>query len=171
MSIALTALAAAAASFPTGFGFGAGYGAGVRIGYDVIYPKIAPFAAKITDDILAAIDNLFGTGGAVQSGGTSGFDFAAGDPTTQQPGEDRRAGPDPSLDTGVSNKKFVSLEIVRLKSGYNEFTMFEGEITVDELRNLAKQYENARQNVGVRSSAGKTIQASINKIYAAIAQF
>ncbi len=83
--VSALALAAAAASFPTGFGFGAGYGSGVRIGYDVIYPKIAPFARKITDDILAAVDNLFGTGGAVQSGGLSGFDFAAGDKDRQQP--------------------------------------------------------------------------------------
>ncbi len=85
VAIGLAALAAAAASFPTGFGFGAGYGAGVRIGYDVIYPKIAPFAAKITDDILAAVDNLFGTTPVAQSSGTSGFAFAAGDKDRQQP--------------------------------------------------------------------------------------
>ncbi len=83
--VGIAALAAAAASFPTGFGFGAGYGAGVRIGYDVIYPKIASFARQITDDILAAVDNLFGTGGTTQSGGLSGFDFAAGDKDTTQP--------------------------------------------------------------------------------------
>ncbi len=83
--VGLAALAAAAASFPTGFGFGAGYGAGVRIGYDVIYPKIAPFAAKITDDILAAVDNLFGTGDTAQSSGTSGFAFAAGSKDRTQP--------------------------------------------------------------------------------------
>ncbi len=79
MVLALAALAAAAASFPTGFGFGAGYGAGVRIGYDVIYPKIAGQAAKITDDILASMNKLFGgdTNIPIQSGGTSGFEFSS----------------------------------------------------------------------------------------------
>ncbi len=80
MVLALAALAAAAASFPTGFGFGAGYGAGVRIGYDVIYPKIAPFAAKITDDIIGQVGKLFGGDAGeitAKSSGTSGFKFAA----------------------------------------------------------------------------------------------
>ncbi len=63
MVLALAALAAAAASFPTGFGFGAGYGAGVRVGYDIIYPKLAPFAAKITDDLLKSMGSLWGDGG------------------------------------------------------------------------------------------------------------
>ncbi len=79
MVLALAALAAAAASFPTGFGFGAGYGAGVRIGYDVIYPKIAPFAAKITDDIIGQVGKLFGGDAgqiAAQSSAPSGFTFA-----------------------------------------------------------------------------------------------
>ncbi len=82
MVLALAALAAAAASFPTGFGFGAGYGAGVRIGYDVIYPKLAPFAAKITDDILGSVDKLFGSGSgiAARSSGKSGFSFSQQEP-------------------------------------------------------------------------------------------
>ncbi len=80
MVLALAALAAAAASFPTGFGFGAGYGAGVRIGYDVIYPKLAPFAAKITDDIIGQVGKLFGGDAgqiATQSGAPSGFAFSS----------------------------------------------------------------------------------------------
>ncbi len=78
MVLALAALAAAAASFPTGFGFGAGYGAGVRIGYDVIYPKLAPFASKITDDIIAQVSNLFGSDAGIpaESSSKSGFKFA-----------------------------------------------------------------------------------------------
>ncbi len=61
MVLALAALAAAAASFPTGFGFGAGYGAGVRVGYDIIYPKLAPFATKITDDLISSMASIWGT--------------------------------------------------------------------------------------------------------------
>ncbi len=85
MVLALAALAAAAASFPTGFGFGAGYGAGVRIGYDVIYPKIRPFAAKITDDILQAVGDLFGAGDVVTSSSTSGFEFGSSPKDPQLP--------------------------------------------------------------------------------------
>jgi len=76
--LALAALAAAAASFPTGFGFGAGYGAGVRVGYDIIYPKIAPALRDIAEDIVGAVNKLFG-GDAPTSSVPSGFDFAAGD--------------------------------------------------------------------------------------------
>ncbi len=78
MVLALAAMAAAAASFPTGFGFGAGYGAGVRVGYDIIYPKIAPALRNIAEDIVGAVNSLFGEGGAPTSSVPSGFDFAAG---------------------------------------------------------------------------------------------
>ncbi len=99
MVLALAALAAAAASFPTGFGFGAGYGAGVRIGYDVIYPKIAPFAAKITDDIIAAVSSLFGGSADIPatSAGKSGFEFAAKPDKIRAPTGPARQAVDPCV--------------------------------------------------------------------------
>lgn len=171
MVLALAALAAAAASFPTGFGFGAGYGAGVRIGYDVIYPKLAPFAAKITDDIIAAVSQLFGSNADIPAGSSagSGFDFAT-DNTKIVPGADRRAPPTPSIDTGVQNKKQVSIRQTQMYGTYIQ-SNFTGEMSIDELRSLVNQYEKRRDSVGVKSTAGRRITQSINSIYAAIASF
>ncbi len=63
VSIAIPALAAMAASLPTGLGFGAGYGAGVRIGYDVLYPKLQPFAQELVSGIINAVRTVWSPGG------------------------------------------------------------------------------------------------------------
>ncbi len=144
MVLALAALAAAAASFPTGFGFGAGYGAGVRIGYDVIYPKLAPFAAKITDDIIGQVGKLFGGDAgkiATQSGGTSGFKFSSQQPFSPDspqitPKEPKRTLADVRLGGAGELKETVTSTIDKITSPFTAtmtalFTRFKAaEITL-----------------------------------------
>ncbi len=117
MVIWATALAAAAASLPTGFGFGAGYGAGVRVGYDILYPKLAPFISKIADDLIGAVSNLWGQGGAPPPGPSSPISPG---PTVPPPPTGRgRAAVDPC--DGVQTKvrrlqKLIVIKFNQVKS-------------------------------------------------------
>ncbi len=197
MVLALAALAASAASFPTGFGFGAGYGAGVRVGYDVIYPKIRPFAAKITDDIIAAVDNLFGTSPVAQSSGVSGFDFGSIPKNVPTRGDERFQ----SVDTGAAGvpvdivtkgadrptkaERFdlPDLAGVRREVTFRQFnmvtgqiSMFTGEMTKEEMIALQTQYENKLRSLKPLASRQPhpwtgALTASINSLVAARRNF
>ncbi len=171
MVLALAALAAAAASFPTGFGFGAGYGAGVRIGYDVIYPKIAPFAAKITDDIIGQVAKLFGNNAniPVESSATSGFDFGApADPAGPGPARGRQ---DDVSSVATSNRKTVTIRTVRFSEGFPLSDPTQVSLSVDELRALVDAHEKRRASVGLKSGPGRKMTRAINTMHAAIATF
>jgi len=157
MVLALAALAAAAASFPTGFGFGAGYGAGVRVGYDVIYPKIAPFASKITDDIIRSIGNVWGgNGDNISKGPPDPLPFPPDNPAISDipPTPDsggRRAGADDLKDviTDVGDKltdPFTRFEKVRFQNY---------KTAVEKLNTMARE---------MRTAGSRATQAMINAV-------
>lgn len=187
MVLALAALAASAASFPTGFGFGAGYGAGVRIGYDVIYPQIAPFAREVTGGIIDALRTVWSPGGkatdiadvAVTRPEVGRTDPRAGRPkvdlgevvgdTANVPAVARgRQGTDLAAVTGEKRSINVKLNNIDSISGS---TVFRGELSEAELHNLIEMNTKAlnranmpsrmlprlRQNIAMLESAHRRV--------------
>ncbi len=184
MVLGLAALAATAASFPTGFGFGAGYGAGVRVGYDIIYPKIAPALRSIAEDIIGAVNKLFGEGGGVSANIEQGFDFAAGDPSRTGRAE-ARFGSEVDLEdvaVGVTPtapgrksaivgdiasadvKKHVSMKLTQLSSGFLKQISFRGEVSRTDLENMLVQYQKAFKGLNPRHKSGQNVRNSISVI-------
>ncbi len=186
MVLALAALAAAAASFPTGFGFGAGYGAGVRIGYDVIYPKIAPFAAKITDDIIGQVGKLFGGDAgeiAAKSGAPSGFTFAT-QRTNRPVGEPTATAADIATlgDTGaavsrsrqidalVDERIEVTFKLVQFSGSRVSSRSITQNITVDGMMTFIGQLEGiVRQHPGLAEHP--LVKEALFTMQNALAQF
>ncbi len=171
-----------------GIAGGLGYGFGIRYGFERIFPAFQQGGTQRAIKTAASdIASLLGGGATGQEETDTFLGNLPRDPQTPfnpetggalgevidntPPPSDRRDAPAPSLDTSASNKKYVTFLQTVFKSGYPQAPPFRGEISIDEIRNLISVYEKQRNKVGVRSTAGKRIQSSINSMYRAIASF
>ncbi len=170
MVFTIPALIAMAASLPTGFGFGAGYGAGVRTGYDILYPKIAPIANKFTNQLFSVLGDVWTGDGPTEDLATSTQTDIPTEPTGKVtgPGTDRREAPPDSIVT--DERKYVEIMLQRFSSGYPLYE-FNGEVTIQELRNMIEVMKTTIGKYGPKSARGRAANNNQIKLYKAIASF